>query len=101
MEKEYQVSGVTPLSEVTPLDGTYQCFDIALRINRGGVVPHPYCDSPGHAQNSKKCLRVEQPFLQLRAKFQAYISSQKVFRDTCVRAVDILVSRRGLYGQKH
>ena len=52
------------------------------------VVPHFYCNSPVHAQNPKKCLRVGQPFLQLRAKFQDYISSQKVFRDTCVRAVD-------------
>ena len=65
----------------------------------GGVVPHFYCDSPGHAQNTKKCLRVDQPFLQLPVKFQLHTSSQKFFRDKCVRSIvirpdDVLPTRR-------
>ena len=57
-----------------------------------------------HAQNTQKCLRVEQPFLQLRAKFQVYISSQKVFRDMCWHTVDSwhwLFSRRRVLWAKH
>ena len=55
----------------------------------GGVVPHVYCDSPGHAQNTKKCLRVDQPLLQLPVKFQLHTLSQKFFRDKCVRSIVI------------
>ena len=54
-----------------------------------GELPHFYCGTPGHARHSKKCLKVGLPFLQLCVKFQVHTLSQKVFRDNCLRSVDI------------
>ena len=60
----------------------------------GGVVPHLYCDFPGHAQNTKKCLRVYRPFLQLPVTFQLHTSSQTLFIKKCAVYVVYVLHRR-------
>ena len=55
----------------------------------GGVAPHLYCDSPGHAHRTKTCMVVDQPFLQLHTKFQLRTSSQKFFRVKSVLTIDV------------
>ena len=63
----------------------------------GGVEPHLDCDLPGHAQRTKKCLMVGQPFLQLPVKFQLHTSSQKIFRHKSVRSIVVQLSSGGFY----
>ena len=55
----------------------------------GGVGPRLYCDSLGHAHRIKTCMVVDQPFLQLHAKFQLCTSSQKFFRDISLLTIDV------------